>query len=60
MLIPQGDWIVVVRAFRDVTGRGQIRKQGLTEADAKYIAAQEKEACIQAGLHIWAMHKSDY
>lgn len=60
MLIPNGDWIVVVRAFRDITGRGQIRKQGLTEADAKFVAAQEKEACIRAGLHVWAMHKDEF
>ena len=57
MLIPQGDWIVVMRHVRDSKSRGEIIKGGLTESQAKYRARANRDV---KGWNFWAMHRKDY
>lgn len=58
MHIPQGDWIVVRRAVRGEDHlRGDIIKAGLTERQAKTIAANHRDV---RGFNYWAIPRSSY
>lgn len=58
MLIPQGDWVVVMRPVRHADNtRGIIIKGSLTEKQAKDRARQHRDT---PNFNYWAMPRSSY